>query len=293
MSHPAPNSHSSSGFTLIELLVVIAIIAILAAILFPVFAQAKEAAKKATCLSNEKQIGLAIIQYANDNDDAAPIATYLSSDGVSNVTWYYEVDPYVKASFPTDVSTVVSKQEKLSVWVCPDWSTTVNSNGPTLPPASYPELAAAPSRSYAISINLAAYKGQNASVFGIEGSSQTLTAINYPANFVIVAEQRGNGAFTTGNDTGMYGTTGLPWDTAFAGAHFWLYFDAGSYVEGRCRHGGGSNYLLADSHAKYFRAPSPNRNSDATLTPVASAGPIEFKRSENPNAAAWFVEDGN
>lgn len=60
------------AFTLIELLVVIAIIAILAAILFPVFAQAKEAAKKAACLSNMKQIGLAFNMYMSDEDDRMP-----------------------------------------------------------------------------------------------------------------------------------------------------------------------------------------------------------------------------
>lgn len=60
------------GFTLIELLVVIAIIAILAAILFPVFAQAKEAAKKTTCVSNTKQTALAVIMYAGDYDDTMP-----------------------------------------------------------------------------------------------------------------------------------------------------------------------------------------------------------------------------
>ena len=60
------------GFTLIELLVVIAIIAILAAILFPVFARAREAARKATCLSNLKQIALAAIMYAQDYDEVFP-----------------------------------------------------------------------------------------------------------------------------------------------------------------------------------------------------------------------------
>jgi len=63
----------SRAFTLIELLVVIAIIAILAAILFPVFAQAKAAAKQSSCLSNVKQESLAILQYLNDNDDDYPI----------------------------------------------------------------------------------------------------------------------------------------------------------------------------------------------------------------------------
>ncbi|MBC8103979.1 MAG: DUF1559 domain-containing protein [Cytophagales bacterium] len=63
----------SSGFTLIELLVVIAIIAILAAILFPVFAQARDKARQASCLSNEKQLGLAIMQYVQDYDEVFPL----------------------------------------------------------------------------------------------------------------------------------------------------------------------------------------------------------------------------
>src|SRR5438309_1928056 len=67
------------GFTLIELLVVIAIIAILAAILFPVFAQARESARTASCLSNEKQLLLGIMQYIQDYDEKFPTPVYTLS----------------------------------------------------------------------------------------------------------------------------------------------------------------------------------------------------------------------
>ncbi|MBC7808436.1 MAG: prepilin-type N-terminal cleavage/methylation domain-containing protein, partial [Akkermansiaceae bacterium] len=65
-----------NGFTLIELLVVIAIIAILAAILFPVFAQARDKARQTSCLSNIKQLGLAMVQYTIDYDETYPRADY-------------------------------------------------------------------------------------------------------------------------------------------------------------------------------------------------------------------------
>ncbi|MHB8635678.1 MAG: prepilin-type N-terminal cleavage/methylation domain-containing protein [Fimbriimonadaceae bacterium] len=87
----------SKGFTLIELLVVIAIIAILAAILFPVFAQAKLQAKKASCLSNTKQATLANIMYTDDSDDMFPQAE--SGDDTVNaphITWTTTTYPYVK-----------------------------------------------------------------------------------------------------------------------------------------------------------------------------------------------------
>lgn len=83
-----------SAFTLIELLVVIAIIAILAAILFPVFSQAKEAAKRAASLSNVRQIGLAMNMYITDSDDVTP-AVYSYSDGRS-LDFYQLMQPYVK-----------------------------------------------------------------------------------------------------------------------------------------------------------------------------------------------------
>ena len=89
-----------SGFTLIELLVVIAIIAILAAILFPVFAQAKDAAKKTNSLSNLKQIGTAEFLYANDADDkvSGPYQIGTPDTYPGRVRWYQLVYPYAKSA---------------------------------------------------------------------------------------------------------------------------------------------------------------------------------------------------
>jgi prepilin-type N-terminal cleavage/methylation domain-containing protein/prepilin-type processing-associated H-X9-DG protein len=84
---------SKGGFTLIELLVVIAIIAILAAILFPVFAQAREAARKTSCISNMKQIGTAIAMYSQDYDEVYP---YGCPENWWQDTWAWIVQPYVK-----------------------------------------------------------------------------------------------------------------------------------------------------------------------------------------------------
>jgi len=91
-SHRSPTQHA---FTLIELLVVIAIIAILAAILFPVFAQAKQAAKKTQALSNVKQIGLAVQMYMGDADDVFPVG-FDAANWTGNDLWAQKVQPYVK-----------------------------------------------------------------------------------------------------------------------------------------------------------------------------------------------------
>jgi prepilin-type N-terminal cleavage/methylation domain-containing protein/prepilin-type processing-associated H-X9-DG protein len=86
------------GFTLIELLVVIAIIAILAAILFPVFARARENARRASCQSNLKQIGLGIMQYTQDYDERLPGRFVGYDSGVTNVTWKTVIAPYIKST---------------------------------------------------------------------------------------------------------------------------------------------------------------------------------------------------
>ena len=85
------------GFTLIELLVVIAIIAILAAILFPVFAKAREKARQSSCSANVKQIMLACLQYAQDYDETMPYASRWGADPTAGPYWYQYLEPYMKS----------------------------------------------------------------------------------------------------------------------------------------------------------------------------------------------------
>jgi len=125
----AMKSKSNAGFTLIELLVVIAIIAILAAILFPVFAQAREKARGASCLSNIKQLTLGMMMYSQDYDETFPewrwdqnYSTNWGDKGwysPNNATtiWYYAIYPYVKNgkvySCPSAVQHFVCKLSSL------------------------------------------------------------------------------------------------------------------------------------------------------------------------------------
>lgn len=87
---------AKNGFTLIELLVVIAIIAILAAILFPVFSKVREKARQASCASNERQLGLGVLQYLQDNDEKFPAVW--DNSRTPNINWGQEIYPYVKST---------------------------------------------------------------------------------------------------------------------------------------------------------------------------------------------------
>ena len=110
-----------NGFTLIELLVVIAIIAILAAILFPVFASAREKARQITCLSNEKQMGLAMLQYVQDADECFPRGQYYDASG-NPLDWQNAIYPYVKNGAGTGTSNGTATYNGLGgVWSCPSF----------------------------------------------------------------------------------------------------------------------------------------------------------------------------
>lgn len=116
-----------SGFTLIELLVVIAIIAILAAILFPVFARARENARRASCLSNLKQIGLGVIQYTQDYDEIYPPRRNTPPGADTQLySWRTLIYPYVKST---------------QLFACPsnpnNRNLTLDSDAPTAFPVSY------------------------------------------------------------------------------------------------------------------------------------------------------------
>lgn len=114
----------TKGFTLIELLVVIAIIAILAAILFPVFAKAREKARQTSCLSNMKQVSLGVLQYLQDNNEMFPCGYEGGPEWTYGEGWAGSLQAYIKSA---------------AVFKCPDDSTTdgTNVNQQTTYPDSY------------------------------------------------------------------------------------------------------------------------------------------------------------
>jgi len=160
-----------SGFTLIELLVVIAIIAILAAILFPVFAQARMQAKKISDLSNMRQLGVGLQLYLMDSDDTYPSGNVrLAADGSSSqgeVHWSYMVDPYIKSK-----EIWVSPADPNSGWAPTCANRTTNNSGAGWPGAQ------------PISSNCA-YSGYNTGIFTLQ-----VPRISYTANQLLLPRKR-------------------------------------------------------------------------------------------------------
>ena len=145
-----------SAFTLIELLVVIAIIAILAAILFPVFGRARENARRASCQSNLKQIGLGIAQYTQDYDEKMPTAWINWSDG--RVQWPQMIQPYTKS---------------VQVFACPS-----NTDNATV---QFPSTPSAPAMN-------ASYLANSHVIIDASGNGRSLASINAPSTRIMVGE---------------------------------------------------------------------------------------------------------
>jgi prepilin-type N-terminal cleavage/methylation domain-containing protein len=233
------NKHYNFGFTLIELLVVIAIIAILAAILFPVFAKVREKARQTACLSNEKQIGLAYMQYVQDYDETFEFS---QTFGVAGAGWAGRVYPYVK-----------SKQ----VYICPDdgWAR----------PGWKPNIV-----SYAQNTNLSASKPWWDWPSQGMGTA-TLATLTAPSNTVLAYECSGQ----IGGNSGYPEPLGQLSNTNFANPNG--TWDVSSPTEDGSAAGNGMNSawsdpVIADRHGFY----TINKNDTATSSTGSLIGHANF-----------------
>lgn len=162
------------AFTLIELLVVIAIIAILAAILFPVFAKARKRANQTTCISNQRQVGIALMSYAGDNDSRLPRSSWNNDDSSHPVMT--EDCP----SFGYDML-IMPYLKSWEVFVCPDqlfWPTWDNSSAKVKPDPAPPS----PSKGFV------SYGYSYKVVEAAKGGRPTLAAFKDPAGTILLAE---------------------------------------------------------------------------------------------------------
>lgn len=257
------------AFTLIELLVVIAIIAILAAILFPVFAQAKEAAKKTSCLSNAKQMATATFLYAGDYDDMFCQTSWESKNtqqafnpgGTYQIHWTYLMQPYIK---------------NWGIFVCPSDSTPTTPKHPCASEADFGQL----NSSGLMYCDWQALKYSYVPNYNVmpahDWSTVSSTIYPDPANTISLTERRTSlkNGFVIGQQKGLSGfnpsqpcpgSTQIPpqfalitsmnfafWTKDFAIQHLADASDKADIVRVQWdRHSGGANYAYADGHAKF------------------------------------------
>ena len=241
MSH----NRKPNAFTLIELLVVIAIIAILAAILFPVFAQAKEAAKKTSCLSNTKQMGLATMMYTNDNEDTyfwqpwpgAQNPDWNQPIQQPSVGWYDMLQPYVRSQ---------------GLFKCP-------SNNDPYYAGNYP-------------LNYKVSYGLNELLFGYKWVNES--TIQAPADIAIMADATSTWATFIGMKV---------LDPDGVNRRYWMLSDQKTWIYGTPRHTSGINAIFADGHSKFSGSPSINTPSDPLYYGYYHKVKISNKGDWSPN----------
>ena len=262
-------SNARAAFTLIELLVVIAIIAILAAILFPVFARARENARKTSCLSNLKQIGLGMLQYSQDYDEKMVHKQYgaegYSSIPAGNYKWMDAIFPYVKSE---------------QIFICP-------SDAP---------FAAAGASGGNGNSPYVFWKNFNAATQGYLGGSENASYGSYAINGYYGSGGGGTGEPTTDSLASLQDPAGTIWVAdayAFGGwypgdGYEFCFGDADSPSlnffddkQGRAaltrygaaiteRHLGMTNVLYTDGHAKALKEDAITRRSTNGTNAFAS-----------------------
>jgi prepilin-type N-terminal cleavage/methylation domain-containing protein/prepilin-type processing-associated H-X9-DG protein len=216
------------GFTLIELLVVIAIIAILAAILFPVFARAREKARQASCTSNLKQIALGLLMYAQDYDERFPVNYFRcwNTPGVE-VPTHVLVMPYVKNG---------------QLWTCPSFKKDPWWDG-------YPACGDATCAHWGIG-NDVCY-ALNGIISNPDTSSSKMSIFVRPAETLLAGD-------CIGTHGGWEVINGIYTRYAFPDCDDWLYINGGgtpdaAQVDKWTRHNGGAPIACVDGHVKWER----------------------------------------
>ena len=255
---PTSSSRASRGFTLIELLVVIAIIAILAAILFPVFQKVRENARRTSCLSNQKQIGLGCVQYVQDSDETYPPINVFNTAGVrgSGVGSYPQPDGTTRTGNGTAsgfFDVIQPYIKSIQVLHCPD-DPTPQSPDPTANGAtSY--------TSYFYNANIGAPHGapnDYPTPYNYKTAGLPLASFVQPSSTILTGDASG---YDAGNGFPyVYGyyckfhVSDLAKDSACQTASPAHGYSTGTVSEvPASRHVDGANYSFADGHSKFVR----------------------------------------